>query len=139
MADRVEHPVLRARLADVSWVLEPKRSQHGLIAITAYLEIVRRIASELRPSVLDQLGLEAAIEYLVQDASRHTGIKVTLTLYDSNEVMLTKRAGGVSSFDLVFHSEYAVRVLITRLGDGLTMALNATAVVGGPAKVAKKR
>ena len=42
------------------------------------MEIVRRIASELRPSVLDQLGLEAAIEYLVQDASRHTGIKVTL-------------------------------------------------------------
>jgi len=42
------------------------------------MEIVRRIASELRPSVLDQLGLEAAIEYLVEDASRHTGIKVTL-------------------------------------------------------------
>src|SRR5712671_821709 len=34
------------------------------------MQIVRRIASELRPSVLDQLGLEAAIEYLVQDATR---------------------------------------------------------------------
>jgi PAS domain S-box-containing protein len=42
------------------------------------MEIVRRIASELRPSVLDQLGLEAAIEYLVQDASRRTGMTVTL-------------------------------------------------------------
>ena len=42
------------------------------------MQIVRRIASELRPSVLDQLGLEAAIEYLVQDASRRTGIEVTL-------------------------------------------------------------
>jgi len=42
------------------------------------MQIVRRIASELRPSVLDQLGLEAAIEYLVQDASRRTGMTVTL-------------------------------------------------------------
>ena len=41
-------------------------------------QIVRRIASELRPSVLDQLGLEAAIEFLVQDATRRTGIEVTL-------------------------------------------------------------
>jgi len=42
------------------------------------MQIVRRIASELRPSVLDQLGLEAALEYLVQDATRRTGITVKL-------------------------------------------------------------
>ncbi len=42
------------------------------------MEIVRRIATELRPSILDQLGLEAAIEWLVQDAAQRTGIKVTL-------------------------------------------------------------
>src|SRR5256885_15393133 len=33
--------------------------------IVEAMQIVRRIASELRPSVLDQLGLEAAIEDLV--------------------------------------------------------------------------
>jgi two-component system, NarL family, sensor histidine kinase UhpB len=42
------------------------------------MEVVRRIASELRPSVLDQLGLEAAIEYLVQEAAKRTGIEITL-------------------------------------------------------------
>jgi PAS domain S-box-containing protein len=42
------------------------------------MEIVRRIASELRPSVLDELGLEAAIECLVQDSAKHTGIAVAL-------------------------------------------------------------
>jgi signal transduction histidine kinase len=46
------------------------------------MEIVRRIASELRPSVLDQLGLEAAVEYLVQDTARRTGITVTLEADD---------------------------------------------------------
>jgi two-component system sensor histidine kinase UhpB len=42
------------------------------------MQVVRRIASELRPSVLDQLGLEAAIECLVQEAAQRTGIAVTL-------------------------------------------------------------
>ena len=42
------------------------------------MQIVRRIASELRPSVLDQLGLEAAIECLVQETAQRTGIAVTL-------------------------------------------------------------
>jgi two-component system, NarL family, sensor histidine kinase UhpB len=42
------------------------------------MQIVRRIASELRPSVLDQLGLEAAIEYLVQEATQRTGMAITL-------------------------------------------------------------
>ena len=42
------------------------------------MQIVRRIASELRPSVLDQLGLDAAIEYLVQEAKQRTGMAITL-------------------------------------------------------------
>ena len=35
---------------------------------------VRRIATELRPPILDQLGLPAAVEWLAQDFSRRTGI-----------------------------------------------------------------
>lgn len=46
--------------------------------IDATMDVVRRIASELRPSVLDQLGLEAAVEWLVQEATQRTGIAVTL-------------------------------------------------------------
>lgn len=36
---------------------------------------VRRIASDLRPPILDQLGLPAAVEWLAQDFSRRTGIR----------------------------------------------------------------
>src|SRR3954469_13218824 len=54
-------------------------------------------------------------EYLpkdvLEDFTKRTGVKVTLTLYDSNEAMLAKVASGVTSYDLVFPSEYAVRVL----------------------------
>ncbi len=35
---------------------------------------VRRLANELRPPILDQLGLPAALEWLAQDFSRRTGI-----------------------------------------------------------------
>jgi PAS domain S-box-containing protein len=44
--------------------------------IDATLTTVRRIATELRPSVLDQLGLEAAIEWQGQEFSLRTGILV---------------------------------------------------------------
>jgi PAS domain S-box-containing protein len=36
---------------------------------------VRKIATELRPGVLDDLGLEAAIEWQIQDFQKRTGIK----------------------------------------------------------------
>ena len=44
---------------------------------------VRRIATELRPLMLDDLGLFATIEWLVNDFSRRTGIAVDLTLPES--------------------------------------------------------
>ena len=46
------------------------------------MQIVRRIASELRPSVLDPLGLEAALEVLVRETAQRTGIAITLQAED---------------------------------------------------------
>jgi two-component system, NarL family, sensor histidine kinase UhpB len=44
---------------------------------------VRRIASELRPPILDQLGLPAAVEWMAQDFTRHTGIACRVTVVGS--------------------------------------------------------
>jgi two-component system sensor histidine kinase UhpB len=41
---------------------------------------VRRIATELRPPILDQLGLPAAIEWLAHDFTRRTGIPCATTI-----------------------------------------------------------
>jgi two-component system, NarL family, sensor histidine kinase UhpB len=79
---------LTALKLDLAW-LGTKRPRRNAAAsrltdlsitdrIDETMEVVRRIASELRPSVLDQLGLEAAIEYLAQEAARRTGISVNL-------------------------------------------------------------
>jgi signal transduction histidine kinase len=79
---------LTALKLDLSWA-ETKlpRSNSGVfrlgdISIAARIdktmEIVRRIATELRPSILDQLGLEAAIEWLVNQSVKRSGLAVTL-------------------------------------------------------------
>lgn len=43
MAPRAKHPVLRARLADICWLLDRKRVQLGMTATSAYVEIVRQV------------------------------------------------------------------------------------------------
>jgi signal transduction histidine kinase len=44
--------------------------------IDGTLDTVRRIATELRPGVLDRLGLDAAVEWLGYDFARRTGLVV---------------------------------------------------------------
>ncbi len=45
MAAGAENPVLQARLADVCWLLERKRAQLGITAISAYVEILKQVDS----------------------------------------------------------------------------------------------
>ena len=54
------------------------------------LVTVQRILSALRPQVLDELGLEAALEWLVNDFSRRNGIDATLFCsLDSSQLSVT--------------------------------------------------
>lgn len=46
--------------------------------IDAAVRSVRRIASELRPGVLDRLGLAAGLEWLLSEFERRSGIRTTL-------------------------------------------------------------
>lgn len=45
MARRARNPVLRARLADICWLLDRKRADLGGCAIAAYVEVVRKVDS----------------------------------------------------------------------------------------------
>ncbi|HZZ20832.1 MAG TPA: histidine kinase [Opitutaceae bacterium] len=48
--------------------------------VDATIQTVRRISTELRPGVLDSLGLSAAIEWQTQDFQERTGIQTDVTI-----------------------------------------------------------
>lgn len=71
---------------DVSWILKKVDTQNEsvqekftdmLALINDTMKTVRRIASELRPGILDDLGLIPALEWQATDFEKRTGIKCT--------------------------------------------------------------
>ncbi|WP_255429541.1 PAS domain S-box protein [Ramlibacter albus] len=85
---------LTAMKLDVRWLAERSAADAGAAAkldeMTAMLDAsvaaTRRIAADLRPMVLDDLGLEAGIEWLANNFSRRTGIACELTLGEDVEL-----------------------------------------------------
>lgn len=72
---------------NVSEIRERISSMTTLIETT--INTVRRIASELRPSVLDDLGLVAAIEWQIEQFQLRSGLKCHLT-NNASEIELTR-------------------------------------------------
>jgi PAS domain S-box-containing protein len=79
---------LTALKLDVSWLrgqcpqeLDRLSERTGSMSelIDGAIQTVKRLSSELRPSVLDDLGLADAIQWQAQDFGRRTGIKTRFT------------------------------------------------------------
>lgn len=82
---------LTALKMDLSSLQQPggrasrKERVDGMLAmLDDTLASVRRISSDLRPMMLDDLGLNAAIEWLARDASRRMGVEVTVQLAEND-------------------------------------------------------
>jgi PAS domain S-box-containing protein len=80
---------LTAIKMDLTWVIkrlsgveEPirRRTDAALRLVDDTVQSVRRIAAELRPAVLDDLGLSAAVEWQAQDFQARTGITCQLRM-----------------------------------------------------------
>ena len=87
---------LTALKIDFSWLAKRLPEEHELlhqktqamnILIDEAIQTVKRVITELRPGVLDDLGLEAAIEWQAQEFENLTEIKCELST-GSNEVVL---------------------------------------------------
>jgi signal transduction histidine kinase len=76
---------LAAQLQDSGTDAPPARLQSMMDLVDDTVAAVRRIAMDLRPPMLDDLGLQAAIEWLAKDFERRSGIQVTLHWVDSAE------------------------------------------------------
>ena len=79
---------LTALKMDAAWIASRLPSEHGELAgkaermkgvVDNTVAAVRRIAADLRPVMLDDLGLVAALESFLNDLAERTGIEVRLT------------------------------------------------------------
>jgi signal transduction histidine kinase len=95
---------LTALKMDLSWLLKklpkaPKRvlakikSMSKIVAMT--IRTVQRISAELRPGLLDDLGLIAAIEWESGEFQNRTGIKCTLDLGPDDIILEQDRSTAI--------------------------------------------
>jgi two-component system, NarL family, sensor histidine kinase UhpB len=79
---------LKMDLASLAGAANPRtrdESIHGMLAmLDETVASVRRISADLRPMMLDDLGLNAAIEWLARDATRRMGTEVTVRLDETD-------------------------------------------------------
>jgi two-component system, NarL family, sensor histidine kinase UhpB len=71
---------LAHRVPDENTLVEKIQSMQALTNTS--VTSLRRIASDLRPTMLDDLGLAPAIEWLAQDFSQRSGVNVHLDITD---------------------------------------------------------
>lgn len=96
--------ILTALKLDLSWLkrrLAKEKSElipsvHTMMnLVDTTIEVVQRISSELRPGVLDYLGLFAAIEWQVEEFRKRTGIAFELSVGTEELPLDQKRATAI--------------------------------------------
>jgi signal transduction histidine kinase len=99
--------------------------------IDTTIQAVRRISTELRPGILDDLGLVAAIEWQANDFQTRTGIKCEVvtpleeTVLDQNLNTAFFRAFQETLTNVIRHAEATrVDVLLRKDGDTLVMEVH---------------
>ncbi len=84
---------LTALKIDMSWLIKRltteqlpliEKANEMAMMIDQNIQTVKKLSSELRPEVLDILGLAAAIEWYTEEFSQRTGIKYVLSLGEEN-------------------------------------------------------
>ena len=76
-----------------------QRGQSVLKLLDEAIQSVRKIATELRPAILDDLGLGAALEWLAEDFQGRTGTNVEVSLPDPD--IAIDRDGATALFRIV--------------------------------------
>ena len=79
---------LKMDLASLRTAAAPSGQDGRIVSMLETLDeavaSVRRIATDLRPPMLDDLGLNAAIDWLVRDTARRTSLEIALHLDDTD-------------------------------------------------------
>jgi two-component system, NarL family, sensor histidine kinase UhpB len=119
---------LLKKLAQGSSAGQPGALEEAQRAVRTNLEEVRRIAQELRPELLDHLGLSSALSNLARAFERRTSIAVErridgrLAPLDPDAELVLYRVAQESLTNVARHSE-ATRVLLALSDKGDTLVL----------------
>lgn len=90
--------VLTALKMDLSWLSKKlsaeqetllKKTRSMITLVDATIQTVKRISTELRPGLLDDLGLGAAIEWQAEEFQSRTGIRCHISI-DPEDIILDK-------------------------------------------------
>jgi signal transduction histidine kinase len=125
---------------DLAWLSDQLEQKDETLAqktkdiasqMNALIKSVRRIATELRPGMLDDLGLAASIEWQARDFEKRSGVTCALHLPD-DELNLTQDQSlaifRIFQEALTNINNYAgaemVKVTLEKTGDRLTLEIN---------------
>jgi signal transduction histidine kinase len=96
--------------------------------VDSTIDTVHRISTELRPTVLDDLGLTAAMEWLVQQFQTRTGVKCTTKLQCRDDLLQKDLATTLFRIfqetltNITRHAQAtAVKVLLAREDDSIRL------------------
>jgi signal transduction histidine kinase len=79
-------------LRDLPEGLAARRGQSILKLLDQTIQFVRRIGTELRPGILDDMGLVAALEWAAEDFQTRTGTRCRVDLPDADIALDPERA-----------------------------------------------
>jgi signal transduction histidine kinase len=95
---------LTAIKMDLSWLEKKTPEEHSLLLkktrsmtelVDSTIQTVQRISSELRPGLLDDVGLLAAIEWQAEEFQKRTGIACELSVLSEDITLSQERSTAV--------------------------------------------
>ncbi|MFA6148172.1 MAG: PAS domain-containing sensor histidine kinase [bacterium] len=94
-AMKLDLSLLKSNLASAG-LAEPSAKVHEIEqAVNRIVRTVRKIATELRPGILDELGVAAAIEWVAKEFQDRTGIRCKVSIKAVGKVSDTVRATAI--------------------------------------------
>ena len=140
---------LTALKIDLSWFngkmsgnSEENAKLKGMIDMVDALSLdIHRISSELRPPILDDLGLAAALEWYCEEFANRTGLKVQIEIEDVQTENLRKnlslyRVAQELLTNIIRHSgAKTVRVILRKTKNDIVMSIQDDGIGISPDKV----
>jgi len=110
-------------------ISEKIRVAQGLVRDS--VEAVRRFAQDLRPAVLDDLGLVPALRSYLEEVGRHSGVKIRFAAFsgadrlDVSQRTVIFRIAQEALVNVLRHAQATrVEVVLRRGGGGITLRIN---------------